>query len=329
MQLASQGDLAPIHNWIRNAFGGNQVYASEGEIGREILSAKDRFGISEARVIYKAYWQGYEANTKLYPETIRGLMLAGNPASLDEQSFAEELKAERRNYRAAITRLESRVEELEAEQRSDVARRSTQFRRAVALMRRHAQDKAQNIAEEFSVRTAQALGSITETEERYRNQMGLRAPVQYWKDKAAEHKTAEDAYRKLTIRFFGLASFVIGLAAFIAGSIVLSVEEAEDRAPVYLLVAGTLLGLTTLIFWGGRLIVKLWLSEHHLRKDAAERSVMTETYLSLQEGGQASESDKAIVLGAIFRPTPDGVVKEDGPADLGLQAAISRYLAKP
>ena len=129
--------------------------------------------------------------------------------------------------------------------------------------------------------------------------------------------------------FFIVSAFVIAAVAYIAGLIVLSVEDANDRAPVYLLVAGALLGITSLIFWAGRLTVKLWLSEHHLRKDATERSIMTETYLALQESEQATESDRAIVLAAIFRPTPDGVVKEEGPADLGVQAAISKFLSKP
>lgn len=327
--LGRQERTGELERWITNAFGGKQIFAGESQIGREVFSALERFGPAEARSLFKTYSSGLESNMLRFPSDIRGMLLAVDPSLVDQLSFAEELQTERKKYRASITRLENKILKLEQVNRDDIARRSNQFRRAVALMRSLAQGKAQKIAEDFSLRTSEALGSITETEELYRNQMSLRAPVQYWKDKAGEHKAAEKGYRRLTIGFFAAAAFVIAVAAIVAGRIVLSVTEVEDRAPVYLLVAGALLGMTTLIFWAGRLIVKLWLSEHHLRKDATERSVMTETYLSLQEGGQASESEKAIVLAAIFRPTPDGVVKEEGPADLGLQAAISRYLAKP
>jgi hypothetical protein len=85
---------------------------------------------------------------------------------------------------------------------------------------------------------------------------------------------------------------------------------------------------STFAFWIGRLLTKLYLSEHHLRNDADERAIMTETYLALTAENAASEGDRNIILGALFRGTPDGIVKEDGPSDFSIQALLSRFAIK-
>ncbi len=82
--------------------------------------------------------------------------------------------------------------------------------------------------------------------------------------------------------------------------------------------------MAALIFWIGRLFTKLYLSQHHLLQDAEERAVMTTTYLALTHENAASDEDKKIILGALFRPTADGLIKEDGPSELTLAGALSR-----
>jgi hypothetical protein len=62
-----------------------------------------------------------------------------------------------------------------------------------------------------------------------------------------------------------------------------------------------------------RIIVRLFLSQVHLAADAAERMTMVQTYLSLKEGGSTfKDDDLRLILGALFRPTSDGIVKDDG-----------------
>ncbi len=79
-----------------------------------------------------------------------------------------------------------------------------------------------------------------------------------------------------------------------------------------------------MIFWIGRLLTKLYLSQHHLMHDAEERAVMTTTYLSLSHESAASEEDKKIILGALFRPTIDGLIKDEGPSDMSLAGFLSK-----
>ncbi|MNE58137.1 hypothetical protein D3C80_1531500 [compost metagenome] len=84
-----------------------------------------------------------------------------------------------------------------------------------------------------------------------------------------------------------------------------------------------------MVFWAGRLLTKLYLSQHHLRQDAEERATMTETYLALIENSAASTEDRQVILNALFRNTPDGIVKEEGGLDPSIAAALGKFLAKP
>ena len=45
--------------------------------------------------------------------------------------------------------------------------------------------------------------------------------------------------------------------------------------------------------------------------------------------GTATEAERAIVLSAIFRPTPDGIVREDGPMDMSVGGIVSKFLSNP
>lgn len=51
---------------------------------------------------------------------------------------------------------------------------------------------------------------------------------------------------------------------------------------------------------------------------------MARTYLALATENQASDSDRAIVLGALFRPTEDGIVKDMPSRNSRLQSYCPR-----
>lgn len=68
----------------------------------------------------------------------------------------------------------------------------------------------------------------------------------------------------------------------------------------------------------------LFLSQIHLHTDANERIVMIKAYLSLQAGGHTlDQEDKKLILQAIFRHVPAGLVKDDA-APGGLQELLTR-----
>lgn len=319
-------------NWLRNQLDGNQsrFLISQTPIGQAVLTSKDRIGIGAARVMYRTVWQGVEWQQHIRtPTDIKGVMLAGDPMQVEQSSVANELQQERANYRGAITKLENRVRELEREHRDHDARRINQMRKIVATLRSGVQKKAVDVVNGFAVESNAELVKIRETEDLFRRQMELKAPVEYWEEKAKRHENSETAYFRATISYFIIAALVIGISAFCGSKIIQSIPAGQDRAPLYIITSGALLAITTMVFWAGRLIVKLWLSEHHLRSDAQERAVMTKSYLAMTENDKAQDTDRAIVLSAIFRPAPDGVVKEEGPQDIGLHALMAKLLARP
>lgn len=51
----------------------------------------------------------------------------------------------------------------------------------------------------------------------------------------------------------------------------------------------------------------------HLENDAAERVTMAKTYLALIRDGALPKGDSiTTILAALFRPTGDGIVKDEG-----------------
>ncbi len=78
-----------------------------------------------------------------------------------------------------------------------------------------------------------------------------------------------------------------------------------------------------------KILVRLYTTEHHLSIDASSRSAMNDTYLGLIEAGAAGAEERAIVLGALFRPVQDGIVKDDGPPIISPAAMLSGTVLGP
>lgn len=71
--------------------------------------------------------------------------------------------------------------------------------------------------------------------------------------------------------------------------------------------------LAVLGFWFIRILVRIFLSNIHLENDAAERVTMAKTYLALIRSNSLSKDENIdTVLVALFRPTGDGIVKDEG-----------------
>jgi hypothetical protein len=68
-----------------------------------------------------------------------------------------------------------------------------------------------------------------------------------------------------------------------------------------------------LAFWFIRLLVRIFLSNIHLENDASERVTMAKTYLALiRDGSFEGKEHIGTILAALFRPTGDGIVKDEG-----------------
>ena len=60
-----------------------------------------------------------------------------------------------------------------------------------------------------------------------------------------------------------------------------------------------------------RLFAKLSISAFHLSRDAAEREKLTYLYLSLSKDNQIAETERSIVLQALFSRADTGLLKGD------------------
>jgi hypothetical protein len=153
--------------------------------------------------------------------------------------------------------------------------------------------------------------------------MKLRGPVGYWKSRRTLHTWLAVV--------FGIASFgaIAGLGYSVwtlAHELFGRLKTGENPSSWQL---ASLILFAVFGAWAGRLIVRLFLSNSHLATDAAERVVMTQTYLALVEESKLSdEKDRSLVLASLFRPGSDGIVKEESIPHPALDL-LTRFGGKP
>lgn len=203
-------------------------------------------------------------------------------------------------------------------------------------------------AEEGRVREFERLQDL------FAAQLRLRAPVALWEGREKRH-TAQA--KSAMTRFLAIGavaiSFGLGLP-FLAGEYIaatfyenvcsISATEAvaattvtheilsapaadctrvfSAKGPVT--VTGLLL-VTSLLLWLARLQYRVHLSERHLALDASEKKAFAETFLAMKEGQDVSKNNEAIILASLFRPTQDGIIKDD---ETGMDMAAAALLAK-
>lgn len=183
--------------------------------------------------------------------------------------------------------------------------------------------------------------AFQELQSLFYTQLRLRAPVALWEQRAKDHrKNAALAHRNFW--FAAIAAVLAGVGVplfvgdYIAGSFsVLAclpdqpqncVRQFSAKGP--LTVAGVILTIS-LILWITRLQYRVFLSERHLSLDADEKKAFAETFMALKQDASVDVSNETIVLASLFRPTQDGIIKdEDGGFDLSAAAVLSRHLAK-
>ncbi len=171
----------------------------------------------------------------------------------------------------------------------------------------------------------------------FETQLRLRAPVKLWEGRETTHRTASK-YAMMRFVLLALSAVSIGvLVPYCAGDYIAesffkqicndadpAVCERVFSAKGPLTITGLLLVLS-LIMWITRLQYRVFLSERHLSLDASEKKAFAETYLAMKEGEDVGIGNEAIVLAALFRPTQDGIIKDD---ESGVDLSAATILAK-
>jgi hypothetical protein len=245
--------------------------------------------------------------------------LGTNPRSADDYraAFSSIAKQATSQHKRAADDIEATIAEANELKGQFAVRLRTA---AVKMARRHHRQLA-SIRSSFST----AERDIRAVEAAYTLQMGLQAPVDYWKKKHKRHQRDAITYRTNLLIFSVVGS---GGVAFALWAIATKIHEASaQNAGAGALAYGALgLLMTTVALWAGRILVRLYMSEHHLALDAEERATMIETYLALQLKQQVDQKDLLVVLTGMFRPTADGIVKDDAAPELGAAGLLSKLL---
>lgn len=172
----------------------------------------------------------------------------------------------------------------------------------------------------------EALKSIRTTEETYKEQMKLQAPVEYWQAKADRHATALKNSRRWLIAFAGLGSVsLIGVLLYVTNTAFAVAEKSGAETAVLLKYAAISAVITTIAFWVARVLLRIYLSDRHLLTDAEERIALIKTYLALSNDAKVEAADRALILAPLFRTAADGIVKDDGP-DTSMAGIIAKAL---
>lgn len=226
--------------------------------------------------------------------------------------FKEGIKSLKRETKTRLTTLDN----------AEILRRKRAWKKALSLRR----GVRKAIASE-QTRLQAEIEELETVRNTYREFMQLKAPVEYWNTKASIHSTQTRKYKNALLVFSVVGGvLLVGALAFIANRIGY-ISETNKTSAVYLAWASLGAALSVILFWVARILVRLFMSEHHLAIDAQERATMITTYLALTNANAASEDERKIVLASIFRPTADGIVKDDGAPDFSPASMLSKALA--
>lgn len=255
-------------------------------------------------------------------------MIAAEPSLLSATESAQAFKLERTNFRRAANAVREEYDLADARRQAEWSEAMRKAGDAAQAWSRRLTKRWLHYSRHARGRERAAIAKLLATDIAFTEKMALKAPVEYWEKKAAKHKVAESEMQGWLWIYFPLA-FLLLIVMFGGVGYYLLTTPKTSLPPGLTVVASA--GLATaagMLFWVGRLLTKLYLSQHHLRQDAEERATMTTTYLALTEVSAPGDADRQIVLNALFRNTPDGIVKEEGGFDPNVAAVLGRLLAR-
>lgn len=272
------------------------------------------------------------ADTKRLFTYTEGLQWTPGGATPEEEAFAKLLRTVDRqigrrinealhrddSYRTLIDRSESELGELAA-----LKDRASAIIKDAHGQGAHYLNQLEGRKTEFEAEWVAVL-------EGYKEKLNLDKTQDLWRKRAIAHLANRSKFQK-AIYGFGAATAVLPVFASVGfyqlAGWALRGEGIADWHRLIFTSAGTIL-ILTLCLWATRLVVRLYMTEHHLAIDADSRAALGDTYVSLTSENGAAVDDRKIVLAALFRPVKDGLVQDDAmpllsPAALASAALVS------
>ncbi|CCG53469.1 Probable transmembrane protein of unknown function [Flavobacterium indicum GPTSA100-9 = DSM 17447] len=150
---------------------------------------------------------------------------------------------------------------------------------------------------------------IEELKKLYEEELALKAPAQYWEERANEMRIQGQWW------LVGLTlSIIIGVICLYNLLNSIGVGEYEKMFKnTGSSIKWSIVFITFITFLAFliRAFTKLTFSSFHLSRDAQERKQLTYVYLALKENNAVSDIDRNIVLQSIFSRADTGLLKED------------------
>jgi Family of unknown function (DUF6161) len=223
-----------------------------------------------------------------------------------------------------LTNVAAHFQKLSAEAVSEFSERKKLFDQTIERSNTRLIEVEAEVKDSWGKASLERLASIQATEAAYKEQMHLQASVDYWSGKAKEHRRSAKHSRWWLIAYFFAGTII--LIAFLVWISTLAAGKSQGDTVIYLKFAAVGAVAVTVMLWAGRVFLRIFLSDRHLATDAEERVVMVKTFLALTNEAKIEPSDRALVLGALFKSAADGIVKEDSTPDATLAAIIARGL---
>jgi len=161
----------------------------------------------------------------------------------------------------------------------------------------------------------------------FERRMELQAPVAYWRCRANQYRRTSSWALGFLLVF--AVSSVYGLFRLydIAASHLPTDAATIPYAALFRASAFALL-MTSIAFWAGRVLLRIYLSARHLATDAEERRTMITTFLALTKKSVLNDEDRKFILAPLFRPGADGIVSEEAAPDTMFAALMGSILKK-
>lgn len=175
--------------------------------------------------------------------------------------------------------------------------------------------------------------SAKNAENAFKDKHKLHASKEYWKNKSKRHRNFSIVLSFVFLLLVGATIFVI----YINNKNIIDNDRNHAPTQVYidknvtnlklspqmieykktlekheLLRYMQYLFLLSIFIWISRIILKMIFSHLHLKEEAHEKETMILTYLALiNEGAGLENEDRKLILEAIFRPSTNGLIKDE------------------
>ena len=289
-------------------------------VGQHVLKIKERHGgtaacAAAALVANQKIHLRNVAPTAIF-EGLYAMAAFRNPSPGRAEAEAKKLADARGEALRLLSVLNDHIE-MAKEQSEDlhekvgqmINKRTEDADKRIKALDRATRSLFKNIQDEMVNTKTTATGDLENLKKTYSTELALQKPITFWKEKQARHKEAFITWSVLFL-FTALAG---GAALIFLWFKLLKVGgEAATIASAPLWEFGALALSTTVYLVALRILSRLIISETHLAKNADERAVMAETFISLAQGGHvAAEDNLKLILAALFKQTSTGLVKED------------------